>query len=458
MIFDREHECMSREDLRQLQGERLKALVKRVHDRVPFYKNLFEKNGVVPEQIRGLDDLKRLPVTRKYNLRDEYPFGLFATPLKEVVRIHASSGTTGKPTTVGYTRNDIAMWAQVMARSLAGAGTTDEDVVQVAYGYGLFTGGLGAHYGAELLGASVIPISGSNTQRQLMLMQDFGTTVLCCTPSFALYVWDVAQQLELDVTKFPLRVGVFGAEPWSEAMRRDIERKWNIKACDIYGLSEIIGPGVSCECVDAQSGLHMADDHFLPEIIDPETGEALSEGERGELVITTLTKDAFPLIRYRTGDITQLTTEPCVCGRTNTRMARVFGRSDDMLIIRGVNVFPSQVESVLLMSPQVEPHYRLVVDRKGALDNMEVQVEISPSLYREVSEGILSTDDITTFTEHETLVRLKSNIQKNIKDIIGINTSVTFKEPGSIERSEGKAQRVVDLRKEQDAESAGTSQ
>ncbi|NLO27725.1 MAG: phenylacetate--CoA ligase [Actinobacteria bacterium] len=448
MIFDREHECMNRADLKKLQEERLRVLVKRVYDRVPFYKRLFDTNGVKPEQIRTLDDLQRLPVTKKHNLRDEYPFGLFAASMKEVVRIHASSGTTGKPTTVGYTHNDIVMWAQVMARSLAGAGTSEDDIVQVAYGYGLFTGGLGAHYGAELLGASVIPISGSNTQRQLMLMEDFGTTVLCCTPSFALYVWDVAQQLGLDVTKFPLKVGVFGAEPWSEAMRHDIERKWNIKACDIYGLSEIVGPGVSCECVDAQSGLHMADDHFLSEIIDPETGEVLPEGERGELVITTLTKEAFPLVRYRTGDITRLTTEPCSCGRTNTRMARVFGRSDDMLIIRGVNVFPSQVESVLLMSPQVEPHYRLVVDRRGALDNLEVQVEISPSLYQDVTQGILSTDDIAIFTEHETLVRLKSNIQKNIKDVIGVNTGVTFKEPGSIERSEGKAQRVLDLREE----------
>jgi phenylacetate-CoA ligase len=446
MIFDREYECMSREDLRQLQSGRLKALVKRVYDRVPFYRDLFDKAGVKPEQVQGVDDLARLPVTRKYNLRDEYPFGLFATPMKDVVRIHASSGTTGKPTTVGYTRNDIAMWAQTCARALACAGTTEDDIVQVAYGYGLFTGGLGAHYAAELIGASVIPISGSNTQRQLMLMQDFGTTVLCCTPSFALYVWDVAQQLELDVTEFPLRVGVFGAEPWSEAMRKDIERKWNIKACDIYGLSEIIGPGVSCECVEAQAGLHINDDHFLPEIIDPDTGEVLPEGEWGELVITTLTKEAFPLIRYRTGDITRLITEPCACGRTNTRMDRIAGRTDDMLIIRGVNVFPSQVESVLLMSPQVEPHYRLVVSRKGALDNLDVQVEISPDLYHEVSEGILSTDDVTTFAEHETLVGLKKNIQKNIKDIIGINVGVTFKEPGAIERSEGKSQRVVDLR------------
>jgi phenylacetate-CoA ligase len=452
MIFDREHECMSREDLRRLQTERLKTLVKRVYDRVPFYKNLFDTNKVSPDKVHNLDDLARLPVTRKYNLRDEYPFGLFAAPMKDVVRIHASSGTTGKPTTVGYTRNDIAMWAQVCARSLAGAGTTEDDIVQVAYGYGLFTGGLGAHYAAELIGASVIPISGSNTQRQLMLLQDFGTTVLCCTPSFALYLWDVAQQLELDVTKLPLRVGVFGAEPWSEAMRRDIERKWNIKACDIYGLSEVIGPGVSCECVEAQSGLHIADDHFLPEVIDPETGEVLPEGEMGELVLTTLTKEAFPLIRYRTGDITRLNSEPCICGRTNTRMDRVSGRTDDMLIIRGVNVFPSQVESVLLMSPDVEPQYRLIVTRKGALDNLEVQVEISPHLYKEAAEAVLSLNDVTTFTEHDALVNLKQNIQKNIKDIIGINTTVTFKQPGSIERTEGKAQRVVDLRKEQEGQ------
>jgi phenylacetate-CoA ligase len=449
MIFDREHECMEREELNALQSERLVALVKRVYDRVPFYRQLLDEADVAPEKVRGLQDLAGLPFTRKYHLRDNYPFGLFATPLRDVVRIHASSGTTGKPTTVGYTKNDIAMWANVCARALAGAGTTPDDVVQVAYGYGLFTGGLGAHYGAELIGAAVIPISGSNTQRQLMLMQDFGTSVICCTPSFMLYLYDVAQQLQLDVTKFPLKVGVFGAEPWSDAMRVDIERKWNIKACDIYGLSEIIGPGVSCECAEAQSGLHLNDDHFLPEIIDPETGEVLPEGEMGELVITTLTKEAFPLIRYRTGDITSLAYAPCICGRTNTRMARVSGRTDDMLIIRGVNVFPSQVESVLLMSPQVEPHYRLIVTRKGAMDNMQVEVEVKQDFYREVSEAILSMNDVFTVAEHEKMVALKSNIQKNIKDIIGINVGVTFKEPGSIERQEGKAQRVIDKRKEQ---------
>ena len=367
------------------------------------------------------------------------------------MRIHASSGTTGKPTTVGYTRNDIAMWANVCARALAGAGTTQDDVVQVAYGYGLFTGGLGAHYGAELLGAVGHPHLGQQhpapahahaglRQHRHLLHPQLHALPLRRGP--AARAWTSRSSRS--------KVGVFGAEPWSEAMRRDIEAKWNIKACDIYGLSEIIGPGVSCECVEAQSGLHLNDDHFLPEIIDPETGEVLPEGEMGELVITTLTKEAFPLIRYRTGDITRLMTEPCVCGRTNTRMDRVSGRTDDMLIIRGVNVFPSQVESVLLMSPQVEPHYRLIVTRKGAMDNMEVQVEIKQDLYHEVSEAILSMDDVTTIAEHESLVRLKSNIQKNIKDIIGINVGVTFKEPGSIERVEGKAQRVVDKRKEQE--------
>jgi phenylacetate-CoA ligase len=449
MIWDRKHECMGRAEMRELQGERLKAQVKRVYDRVPFYHDLLDQAGVDPGRIRGLDDLSSLPLTYKRNLRENYPFGLFTVPLKEVVRIHASSGTTGKPTTVGYTRSDIGIWAETMARTFQGAGVEQGDIVQNAYGYGLFTGGLGAHYGAELVGASVIPISGSNTQRQLMLMQDFGSTAFCGTPSFVLYVWDVAQELGLDVRSFPLRVGLFGAEPWSEGMRRDIEEKWNIKACDIYGLSEIIGPGVSFECVEAQSGLHINEDHFLPEIIDPQTGQNLEDGELGELVFTTLTKEAMPLLRYRTGDITRLNREPCVCGRTTVRMDRVSGRSDDMLIIRGVNVFPSQVESVLLMSPQVEPHYRLLVDRRGALDIMQVQVEISPSLYHEVSEAMLSLDDVKVFTEHDLLIDLKERIKKNIKDIIGINVDVMFKEPGAIERSEGKAQRVIDRRKEQ---------
>lgn len=434
MIRDRAHECMSRDELKQLQADRLVNQVQRVYERVPFYKDLFDKAGIDPQKVRGLDDLPSLPFTRKYHLREQYPFGLFATPLKDVVRIHASSGTTGKPTTVGYTQDDIDMWAEVMARCLAGVGAGNDDIVQVAYGYGLFTGGLGAHYGAERLGASVIPISGSNTQRQLMLMEDFGTTVLCCTPSFALYLWDVAQQLELDVRKFPLKVGVFGAEPWSEAMRQDIEQKWNIKACDIYGLSEIIGPGVSCECVEAQSGLHICDDHFLPEIINPETGEVLPEGEMGELVITTLTKQAFPLIRYRTGDITRLFTEECACGRTNTRMARVSGRSDDMLIIRGVNVFPSQIEEVLTAVDGVEPHYQLVLTKDGRLDSLEIQVEVSPAIF---------SDEVGR------LEQLSQTILERVTGTLGIRVDVKLVEPKSIERSIGKAKRVIDLRKEE---------
>lgn len=432
MIRDRAHECMSRDELKQLQADRLVNQVQRVYERVPFYKDLFDKAGIDPQKVRGLDDLPSLPFTRKYHLREQYPFGLFATPLKDVVRIHASSGTTGKPTTVGYTQDDIDMWAEVMARCLAGVGAGNDDIVQVAYGYGLFTGGLGAHYGAERLGASVIPISGSNTQRQLMLMEDFGTTVLCCTPSFALYLWDVAQQLELDVRKFPLKVGVFGAEPWSEAMRQDIEQKWNIKACDIYGLSEIIGPGVSCECVEAQSGLHICDDHFLPEIINPETGEVLPEGEMGELVITTLTKQAFPLIRYRTGDITRLFTEECACGRTNTRMARVSGRSDDMLIIRGVNVFPSQIEAVLMENENTEPHYQIIIDRTGALDDIEIMVEVNERIF---------SDEI------KVLNQLSNRIRQRIQSVLGISAKITLVEPRTIARSEGKAVRVIDKRK-----------
>ena len=439
------HETMKRSDLKKLQGERLVDLVQRVQH-IPFYRTLFAEAGVSPSSVKGLEDLHRLPFTYKRDLRDNYPFGLFAVPMKEIVRIHASSGTTGKPTTVGYTRGDLDVWAEVMARTMAGAGVTDTDIVQNAYGYGLFTGGLGAHYGAERLGAAVIPISGGNTQKQLMLMQDYGSTVLCSTPSFALYIFDVATEMGIDMAALPLRVGIFGAEPWSEAMRREIEQKLAIKAIDIYGLSEIIGPGVSFECVEAQSGLHINEDHFLAEIIDPDTGDPLGDGQTGELVITTLTKQGIPLIRYRTGDITRLNVETCDCGRTTARMDRVSGRSDDMLIIRGVNVFPTQVESVLLMSPEVAPHYRLIVDRQGAMDVLEVQVEIVPELYAKAKEAVLSTDDRAVFTEYDALIELKNKIKADIKDIIGVTVDVTFKEPGSIERSEGKSQRVIDKR------------
>jgi phenylacetate-CoA ligase len=445
-IRDPQHETMPREELRKLQGDRLAKLVARIYENVPFYRNLLTEAGITPEKVTGLEQLGSLPFTYKRDLRDQYPFGLFAVPLKQIVRIHASSGTTGKPTTVGYTRGDIDMWSECMARTMAAAGVTDEDIVQNAYGYGLFTGGLGAHYGAERLGAAVIPISGGNTQKQLMLMQDYSSTVLCSTPSFALYIWDVANELGIDMRTLPLRVGVFGAEPWSEAMRKDIEEKLNIKAVDIYGLSEIMGPGVSFECADVQQGLHVNEDFFLAEIIDPDTGDQLPDGELGELVFTTLTKEGIPLLRYRTGDITRLNVETCACGRTFARMDRVSGRSDDMLIIRGVNVFPSQVESVLLLSPEIEPHYRLIVDRQGSMDTLAVEVEVNPSLYKEAKDAILSADDAVVLAEYESLKAVKKTIKENVKDIIGVTIDVVLKEPGAIERSEGKAKRVVDKR------------
>src|SRR5680860_1683115 len=446
MIRDRKHETMPREKLQQLQGERLAALVARLYSSVPLYKERMDEAGLDPKAVKGLEDIQKLPFTYKTDLRDTYPFGMFAKPLKEIVRIHASSGTTGKPTTVGYTRGDIDTWAEVMARTLAGAGATDEDVLQNAYGYGLFTGGLGAHYGGERLGASIIPISGGNTQKQLMLMQDYNSTVLCSTPSFALYIWDVAGEMGIDMAALPLRVGVFGAEPWSNAMRREIEQKPNIKAIDIYGLSEIMGPGVSFECAEAQHGLHVNEDNFLAEIIDPTTGEPLGDGETGELVFTTLTKEGIPLLRYRTGDITRLNVDACDCGRTFARMDRVSGRSDDMLIIRGVNVFPSQIESVLLMSPEVAPHYQLVVERQGSMDIMDVQVELTPEVFEDAKGAVLTGDERLALDEWEVLNSLKAKIKNNIKDIVGVTVSVAFKEPGTIERSEGKAKRVIDKR------------
>jgi len=448
MIYNEEYETLPREALEALQLKRLQQVVNRVYHHVGFYKKSFYRAGVHPNDIRTLDDLKRFPFTTKQDLRDNYPFGMFATPMSNIVRLHASSGTTGSSTVVAYTKRDIENWAELVARCFAAADLTRGDIIHNAYGYGLFTGGLGVHYGAEKLGASVIPMSGGNTKWQLMILQDFGPTAICCTPSYALNLAEQGRAMGIDMPSLKLRVGIFGAEPWSEQMRAQIEEAFAIKAMNIYGLSEIMGPGVSMECSVAQAGMHVFEDYFLVETIKPDTGEVLPPGEQGELVFTTLTKEAFPLIRYRTGYITRLTSEPCICGRTNMRMDRIAGRVDDMLIIRGVNVFPSQVESVLLMSPRVEPHYRMVVSRKGALDNLEVQVEISPDLYQEVTRGILSTDDVSTFTEHETLVGLKQNIQKNIKDIIGINVGVTFKEPGSIERAEGKSERVIDLRKE----------
>ena len=431
MIWNDEFETLPREALESLQLKRLRQTVERVNVTVPFYRESFRKAGVRPDQIRTLDDLRRLPFTFKQDMRDNYPYGLFAVPLEQIVRIHASSGTTGKPTVVGYTRRDIETWAELMARSFVAAGAHRGDVIHNAYGYGLFTGGLGAHYGAEKLGASVIPMSGGNTKKQIMIMQDFGSTVLTCTPSYSLYLAEAAAEEGIDIRKLKLRIGIFGAEPWSESIRREIEAKLGIKAIDIYGLSEILGPGVGIECIEAQQGLHIWEDHFIPEIIDPETGEVLPVGERGELVITTITKEGIPMLRYRTRDITRLIPEPCLCGRTHLRLERMSGRSDDMLIIRGVNVFPSQIESVLMTIEGIEPHYQLIVEREENLDTLEVQVEVNEQTFSD---------------EVKVLQDLSGKIRKEIKDLLGVTCKVRLVEPKTIARSEGKAKRVIDNR------------
>ena len=432
MIFDVEYETLPREELEKLQLRRLQSLVERVYANVPFYRKRFEERGITPPDVTSLAILKDLPFTEKQDLRNNYPFGMFAVSRDNIVRIHSSSGTTGKATVVGYTKRDIKNWGQLMARCFAAAGATREDLIHNAYGNGLFTGGLGAHYGAEELGAAVIPVSVGATKRQVMLLRDFGATVICCTPSYALHLFDTATDMGIDFKALPLRVGIFGAEPWTESMRREIETKLGLLAIDIYGLSEIMGPGVGIECAEAQSGLHLMEDHFLVELIDPDTGEAVPPGEKGELVITTLTKEAIPLIRYRTRDITTLNLTPCRCGRTLARMNRVMGRSDDMLIIRGVNVFPQQIESLLLETEGLSPHYQLIVRREDSLDTMEVQVEVNESVF---------SDEI------KNLQRLGSKIQKNIKEYLGVTATVKLVEPKAIQRSEGKAKRIVDLRK-----------
>jgi phenylacetate-CoA ligase len=430
--WEEEMETLPRVGLESIQLRRLKHLVARVYKKVQPYRRKMDEAGVRPEDIKSLADLAKLPFTVKDDLRDNYPFGLFTVPLEEVVRVHASSGTTGKPTVVGYTAKDIETWANVMARALCCAGATKGDMIHNAYGYGLFTGGLGAHYGIEKLGATAIPVSGGNSKRQINIMRDFGSTVLLSTPSYALNLADAMDAMKIDPKSLSLRVGIFGAEPWSESMREEVERKLNLKATDIYGLSEVMGPGVAQECLVTDRGMHICEDHFLPEIIDPETGEVLPPGEKGELVFTTLTKEAFPIIRYRTKDISRLIYEPCGCGRTLVRMEKVTGRTDDMLIIRGVNVFPSQVEHVLVGIEGVEPHYLIVVEREGNLDTMQVQVE--------VSEGLFS-DEIRV------LENLSKHIQKEIKDLLGVTCKVKLVEPKTIQRSEGKAQRVIDKRK-----------
>jgi len=431
-MFDEKSESMPRAELGKLQSERLSALIGRVYEKVPYYREQMDANGVRPADIRGIDDISRLPFTYKDDLRKNYPFGLFTVPLEEVVRVHASSGTTGKPTVVGYTSGDIKTWAGLMARSIAAAGGTRKDMVHNAYGYGLFTGGLGAHYGGEALGATVIPVSGGNTKRQIMLMQDFGSTVLLSTPSYALNIAEVMAEMGVDPKSLKLKVGIFGAEPWSDNMREEIEKKLDLVALNIYGLSEVMGPGVSMECLEGKNGLHIFEDHFIAEIIDPETGEQLPYGEMGELVFTTITKEAFPVVRYRTKDITRLMPEPCKCGRTHVRMDRIQGRTDDMLIIRGVNLFPTQVEHVLMGIEGVEPHYQLVVDRKGSLDTIEVQVEVSEKIFSD---------------EVKVLEGLSKRIKGEIKDLLGVSCSVKLVEPKTIARSEGKAKRVIDNRK-----------
>jgi phenylacetate-CoA ligase len=432
MIFDEKHECMPLDQLHQLQGERLRAVVKLVYEKVPHYKRVFDEKGLKPDDIKGLDDLDKIPFTYKNDLRDTYPFGMLAVPLDKVAEIHASSGTTGNPTVVAYTKNDIWLWSHVMARTIACAGCTPKDIVQNAYGYGLFTGGLGFHYGAMELGASIVPTSSGQTKRQLKLIQDFGSTVLTCTPSYSLYMAEEAIASGIDPRKTSIHLGILGAEPWSDEMRKEIEEKWDMMAIDIYGLSEIIGPGVAVEC-PAKNGLHLFSDHFLPEIINPDTGERLADGERGELVLTTLTKEALPLLRFCIGDITSITHEPCeACGRTMPRIAKIFGRTDDMLIIRGINVFPSQIESVLLSVEGAEPHYLIVVERERGLDKVELQVEVSQHAFTDEVKGLES---------------LRDKITEEIESVLGLKVHVKLVEPQKIERSMGKAKRVIDNRR-----------
>ncbi|WP_372652042.1 phenylacetate--CoA ligase family protein [Draconibacterium sp.] len=431
MIWNEKIECASRDEMAAVQSERLKQTVQRIYHNIPSYRAKMQEIGMLPGDVRSVEDLKSLPFTNKTDLRDNYPFGMFTVPMSEIVRVHASSGTTGKPTVVGYTRNDLSMWAEVVTRSLCMSGVTRNDIVQVAYGYGLFTGGLGLHYGTENLGATVIPISGGNTQKQIQLMQDFGSSVIACTPSYALFLAEVMQEMGIDPEELKLRVGIFGAEPWSESMRKEIEAKLKLKAIDIYGLSEVIGPGVSCEC-EHQVGMHVNEDHFIPEILDTETLQPVAPGEVGELVFSTITKEGIPILRYRTRDLTRLIYDKCECGRTLVRMEKCKGRSDDMLIIRGVNVFPSQIESVLLEMSETEPHYLLIVEREGTLDVLKLMVEVQEQFFSD---------------EVRELEKLKKKITHNIQSTLGISVDVKLVEPKTIERTAGKAKRVIDNRK-----------
>ena len=429
-IWDSQHECMPREELEQLQLERLQATLNRVYKNVPCYRTKFNELGIVPEDVSSLADLAKLPFTTKEDLRLNYPYGMFAVPLREVVRIHSSSGTTGKPTVVGYTKNDLKMWSNLVARIMTAAGVTHDDVVQIAFGYGMFTGAFGLHYGSETIGAAVIPMSGGNSDKQIMIMQDYKSTALVCTPSYAITLADLIEKQGIDPQTLSLKIGLFGGEPWSEAMRAEIESRLMISATDNYGLSEIIGPGVAGEC-QYKNGMHIAEDAFIAEIIDPETCQVLPPGSVGELVLTSISKEAFPMIRYRTRDITCLDHAVCQCGRTMARMKKTMGRTDDMLIIKGVNVFPSQIEEVLVAIEGCEPHYQLIVDRKGALDVLEVCIEVRENIF---------------FDEMKKQRAFLDMVGKRINSVLGVGVTVKLVEPNSIPRHEGKAQRVIDNR------------
>ncbi len=430
MYWEPEYETLPLEELEQLQLERLQSTLNRVYKNVPFYRKRFDELGIDPEGFHSLDDVKDLPFTTKDDLRENYPYGMFAVPLREVVRIHSSSGTTGMSTVVGYTKNDIKNWSNLVARVLTAGGVTKDDVVQISFGYGLFTGGFGLHYGAEKVGASVIPISSGNTKRQIQIMQDYKTTALVCTPSYSLLIADTIREMGINLSALSLKYGLFGAEPWSEGMREEIEEKLKIVATDNYGLSEVMGPGVAGECLE-RKGLHINEDHFLVEVVDPDTLEPIPPGETGELVITTLTKEAFPAIRFRTRDLTRLIPEPCPCGRTSKRMSRVLGRTDDMLIIKGVNVFPSQIEAILCEIEGTEPHYQIVVERKGALDEVTVMVEVSESIF---------------FDQMKRQREMVDMIKKRLASDLSVSVNVKLVERKSLERFEGKALRVIDKR------------
>ncbi|ACM21153.1 phenylacetate--coenzyme A ligase [Geotalea daltonii FRC-32] len=431
LIWDQTYECMEREEIQQLQLERLQATLNRAYKNVTCYRNKFNELGIVPEDIQSLLDLTKLPFTTKEDLRLNYPYGMFAVPLREVVRIHSSSGTTGKPTVVGYTKHDLKTWSGLVARFMTAAGVTHDDVVQIAFGYGLFTGAFGLHYGSETIGASVIPMSSGNTEKQIMIMQDYKSTALVCTPTYAITLADKMERMGIDPKNLSLKVGLFGGEPWSESMRKEIETRLCLSATDNYGLSEVIGPGVAGEC-SCKCGMHIFEDAFIPEIIDPETCQVLPPGSVGELVLTTLTKEALPMIRYRTRDITSLDYSKCDCGRTLVRMKKTMGRSDDMLIIKGVNVFPSQIEEVLFAIEGCEPHYQLVVDRIGAMDELEVRIEVTENIF---------------FDEMKKQRAFLEMVEKKIASMLGVGATVKLVEPNSIPRQEGKASRVIDKRK-----------